>query len=80
MISSTGKMLLIIGLGLACLGLLMMLSDRPGFWQNLWARLPLGRLPGDIHFRREGFSVYFPWVTCLVISIVVTLLLSFFRK
>jgi hypothetical protein len=43
-------------------------------------RLPLGRLPGDIHVVREGFSFSFPIVTCLVVSVVVSLLLWFFRR
>jgi hypothetical protein len=43
-------------------------------------RLPLGRLPGDIHIAREGFSFSFPIVTCLVISVVLSLLLWFFRR
>jgi hypothetical protein len=43
-------------------------------------RLPLGRLPGDIHVVREGFSFSFPIVTCLVISVVVSLLLWFLRR
>jgi hypothetical protein len=43
-------------------------------------RLPLGRLPGDIHVVREGFSFSFPIVSCLVISVVLSLLLWFFRR
>jgi hypothetical protein len=43
-------------------------------------RLPLGRLPGDIHVVREGFSFSFPIVTCLVVSVLVSLLLWFFRR
>jgi len=80
MIGSTGKVLLCIGLAVAGLGLAMILADRPGFWRSLPERIPLGRLPGDLRWRGEGFSVYFPWVTCLVVSVVVTLLCSFFRK
>jgi ribose/xylose/arabinose/galactoside ABC-type transport system permease subunit len=46
-----------------------------------WLRkLPLGRLPGDIHVVREGFSFHFPIVTCIVISLVVSLLIWFFRR
>lgn len=46
-----------------------------------WLRkLPLGRLPGDIHVIKEGFSFHFPIVTCLVISVVVSLLIWFFRR
>lgn len=43
-------------------------------------RLPFGRLPGDIHIVREGFSLHFPLMTCLVISIVVTLVLWLLRR
>jgi hypothetical protein len=46
-----------------------------------WLRkLPFGRLPGDIHIVREGVSFHFPIVTCLVISVVVTLLIWLFRR
>ncbi len=77
---SPGKLLLVLGLALACVGALMLLADRPGLWRDLWQRLPLGRLPGDVRIEREGFSVYIPWVTYLVISIVLSLLASWFRK
>lgn len=46
----------------------------------LIAKLGLGRLPGDIHVEREGFSFYFPIVTGLIISVVLSLILWFFRK
>jgi DUF2905 family protein len=49
----------------------------------LWAGLGngwLGRLPGDIRVERGNSAFYFPIVTCLVISIVLTLILSFFRR
>ena len=46
-----------------------------------WLRsLPLGRLPGDLHVVRWGFSFHFPIVTGLVISVVVSLLIWFFRR
>jgi hypothetical protein len=46
-----------------------------------WLRkLPFGRLPGDIHIVREGFTFHFPIVTCLVISVVVSLLIWLFRR
>lgn len=48
-----------------------------------WPWLPqlgLGRLPGDIAINRPGVQIYFPIVTCLVISIVLTLLFWLFRK
>jgi hypothetical protein len=46
----------------------------------LIAKLGLGRLPGDFHIEREGFSFYFPIVTGLVISVVLSIILWLFRK
>ena len=40
----------------------------------------LGRLPGDIIIKKENSSFYFPIVTCIVVSIVVSLIFMFFRK
>lgn len=46
-----------------------------------WLRkLPFGRLPGDIHIVRAGFSFHFPIVTCIVVSVLVFLLIWFFRR
>jgi hypothetical protein len=44
------------------------------------SKLPFGRLPGDIHIVREGFSFHFPIVTCIVISLVISLVLWIFRR
>jgi hypothetical protein len=62
---------------LIVLGLAMVAAGLGWPWLR---KLPLGRLPGDIHIVREGFSFHFPIVTCLVISAVVTLLLWLFRR
>jgi hypothetical protein len=40
----------------------------------------LGHLPGDIHFRRGGTEFYFPIVTCVLLSVVLSILLSIFRR
>jgi membrane protein implicated in regulation of membrane protease activity len=40
----------------------------------------LGRLPGDIHYEKPGMSFHFPIVTCLIVSVVISLLLRLFRK
>ena len=66
-----GRLLIISGLILLIAGLA---------WPYL-SRLGLGRLPGDIVVRRENFSFYFPIVTCLVVSALLTLILNlFFRR
>lgn len=64
------RTLIVIGLVIAAIGLA---------WPWL-RRLPFGRLPGDIHVVREGFSFHFPIVTCLVISIVVSIILWLLRR
>ena len=49
----------------------------------LWAGFGkgwLGRLPGDIHYTRGNFTFYFPVVTGLLVSLVLTLILWFFKK
>ena len=49
----------------------------------LWpwiARLGLGRLPGDIIIERDGMRFYFPIVSCILVSVVVSALLWFFRR
>lgn len=64
------RTLIIVGLILLAAGLL---------WPWL-AKLGLGRLPGDIRIETEGGGFYFPIVTSLVISVVLSLLLWLFRK
>jgi hypothetical protein len=44
------------------------------------ARFGLGRLPGDLHLEREGFSLYLPLTTSLVVSLVVSLVIWLFRR
>lgn len=44
------------------------------------AKLGLGRLPGDLHVQREGFSFYFPLTTSLIISAVVTVIVWLLRR
>ena len=64
------KTLIIIGVLFILVGLLYpFLKD-----------LGLGRLPGDIIVKKENSSFYFPIVTCIVVSVVISLILMFFRK
>lgn len=64
------KLLIAGGVILIALGIL---------WPWL-ARMGLGRLPGDVAIQRQNFTFYFPVVTCLLISVVVTLLFWLLRK
>ena len=63
-----GRLLVLIGLGIAGVGLLMMLG------------LPIGRLPGDFYVRRDSFSFYLPLTTSILLSITLTLILALFRR
>jgi hypothetical protein len=64
-----GKLIAIIGVITTLIGLVMW-----GGFMPKW----LGRLPGDIRIEREGSAFYFPVVTCIVLSIVLSLLFSIF--
>lgn len=63
-----GKLLVIGGLVITLIGLVMM------------AGLPVGRLPGDFTFRRGNFTFYFPLATSILVSLILTLLFSLFRR
>jgi len=63
-----GKSLVLLGLLIAGVGLVMMLG------------VPLGRLPGDISVRRDGFSFYFPLTTCIIVSLALTAVFALFRR
>jgi hypothetical protein len=66
---SMGKMFIFVGLFVLLLGLIMTFVPR--------LRIPfLGRLPGDIRIERERFSFYFPIVTCIVLSVLLTIALN----
>jgi Protein of unknown function (DUF2905) len=67
-----GRMLLTVGAVLVAVGAFLYFGRR--------LPLRLGRLPGDIVHRGEHTTFYFPIVTCLVISVVLTLLLWFFNQ
>lgn len=70
-----GKMLLGFGALMVLLGLILIVAG------NLSGKVPwLGRLPGDIHIERGNWSFYFPLATCLIISIILTLLFSLFGR
>lgn len=66
-----GKFLVIAGVVMVLVGALLW----SGFGKS-W----LGRLPGDIHYSKGDFHFYFPIVTCLILSVVLTLILWLFRK
>jgi hypothetical protein len=66
-----GRFLIVIGLLIALAGV------------AISAGLPLGRLPGDFSIRRGGFTLYVPLASCILVSVLLTLvsaLISFFSK
>lgn len=66
-ISQIGKLVLIVGVALVFLGGVIMLAGR----------LPwIGQLPGDFHFRRGNTTIYFPLMTMILISIILTIILN----
>lgn len=68
--STAQKILIALGAALILIGLL---------WPFI-SKLGLGRLPGDIIIRREGFTFYFPVVTMILISAILTLIFRFWGK
>jgi hypothetical protein len=69
--SEFGRLLLMIGVVIAVIGLIMMLAPKIPF---------LGRLPGDIIIRKGNFTFYFPLATSIILSIILTIIFSIFRK
>ena len=66
-----GKWLIVLGLAIAAAGVLLTFAGK----------LPwLGRLPGDIFIKRENVSFYFPLATCVIVSVLVSLILWLIRK
>ena len=66
-----GKMLVVVGVVLVAIGLML--------WFDV-GRNWLGRLPGDIRYSKGNFGFYFPVVTCLLVSLVITILLWLLRR
>ena len=66
-----GKMLIVVGIVFIIMGLAFLFGDKIPF---------LGKLPGDISIQKERFSFYFPITTCIIISIVLSILFAIFRK
>jgi DUF2905 family protein len=63
-----GRVLIVVGVVLVVVGLLINIG------------VPIGRLPGDIAYRRGNFSFYLPLTTSIIASILLTLLLMFLRR
>lgn len=67
---SFGKIFLTLGLALVLLGIVFTIGEKIG----------LGRLPGDIFIRKGNFTFFFPVVSSIIVSVILTLLLNLFRR
>ncbi|HEX9831366.1 MAG TPA: DUF2905 domain-containing protein [Thermodesulfobacteriota bacterium] len=67
-IQPLGKLLIVVGIFLVVMGILIVLAPKIPY---------IGRLPGDIHIKRDNFVFYFPLVSSIVVSIILTLILNF---
>ncbi len=73
--SALGKWVIVFGLGVIVIGLLIWVASKIG--------IPFGKLPGDIKIENEKVKFYFPIVTSIIISIILTILINlifFMRK
>ena len=69
--NAIGKSLIFVGILLIIIGIFFILGNKiPHF----------GRLPGDIMVKKENFSLYFPITTCILISIVISIILFLFTR
>ncbi len=66
-----GRLLLLFGGILVLVGLVLIVVGKVPW---------LGKMPGDIRIERENFSFYFPVVTCIVVSVILTLILNLFLR
>ena len=66
-----GKLLVVVGLAVAVVGALLWSGVGKGW---------LGQLPGDVNYSKGNFSFHFPIVTCIILSILLTIVMRLFRK
>jgi hypothetical protein len=69
--SALGKLLILLGIFIILIGLLLLIGEKIPW---------IGRLPGDIIIKKERFTFYFPLATSILISIILTLLFTLFRR
>ncbi len=71
-----GKLLLTTGVILIIIGVIFLFGEKI----LSTFKLPLGKLPGDIYIKKDNFVFFFPIVTCILLSIILTLILNLFRR
>ncbi len=70
--SQLGKMLVVAGLLLAAVGTVLIIAGK--------LNIPLGKLPGDITYQKKNLTVFAPFGTMLVVSLILTLILNIFSR
>ncbi len=70
-VGALGKLLILLGVFVIAIGVLLLIGEKIPW---------IGKLPGDIIIKKEKFTFYFPITTSIILSILVTLLFTFFRK
>ena len=69
--ASLGKIIVMTGVLLVVLGLILMVGENIPF---------IGKLPGDIHVQKKNFSFHFPITTCIILSLLLTLVFNLLRR
>ncbi len=67
-IQGLGKIVIVAGVVVTVVGVLMLLAPKLPF---------IGKLPGDFYFKRDGVSFYFPLATSIIVSVILSLVISF---
>jgi hypothetical protein len=70
MAQGLGRLLISFGLVIAAVGFILYRG---------W-KIPIGRLPGDIHVRIGNTAIYFPVITCILLSLLLTLVMNLFKR
>jgi hypothetical protein len=68
--TEVGRFLIIAGVVVVVVGMIFMVADK----------VPIGRLPGDLHFGSGRFKIYIPIATSVLLSILITIILNFFSR
>lgn len=72
--NNLGRTLIVLGTALIIIGLLVLLKNHIPILKNL------GALPGDFTIKKVGLTFYFPFATCLVVSILINLIFRYTNK
>ncbi|MCL2844075.1 MAG: DUF2905 domain-containing protein [Chitinivibrionia bacterium] len=68
--AEVGRFLLVAGVSITIIGVFFLLSDK----------LPIGQLPGDVNFSRGSIQISLPIMTCILLSVALTIVVNFFSK